>query len=635
MNGAPVTQTHSQLQSHGQRFLLLALGALGVVYGDIGTSPLYAMRECFSGPHAVPPTPSNVLGVLSVIFWALIVVISIKYLGFVMRANNRGEGGILALMALIRPMRGRSRRGHELLLGLGLFGAALFYGDGMITPAISVLSAVEGLKMVTPLLEPYVVPCTVLLLVGLFWFQHRGTTRVGVIFGPVIAVWFLVLGVLGFTHIIQAPGVVAAINPLYAAHFFVENGWQGFLVLGAAFLVVTGGEALYADMGHFGLQPIRRTWFWCVLPALLLNYFGQGAVLLRDPAAAENLFYRTAPAWGVLPLVVLATLATIIASQAVISGAFSLTRQAVQLGYIPRLRIEHTSAREIGQIYLPGVNWLLMCTCIGLVIGFRSSSNLAAAYGIAVTTTMVITSLLLYVVARQLWGWRQYTAGLLIGCFLGIDLAFFGANILKIPHGGWFPLVVAAVVFTLMATWKQGRQLLARRLRESAQPIERFLRELSEQRPLHVPGTAVFMYGHLTGTPPALILNLKHNKVRHERVVLLTVITAEIPYVATSERLELATLSDGFFRLILHYGFMEDPHVPKALEQIKTHGLDLQLEEVTYFLGRETLFATDKPGMALWREKLFIVMSRNARSATDFFSLPPEQVMELATQVAL
>jgi KUP system potassium uptake protein len=630
-----MTQTHDQPRRHGHPFFLLALGALGVVYGDIGTSPLYAMRECFSGPHAVAPTPSNVLGVLSVIFWALILVISVKYLGFVMRANNRGEGGILALMALIRPIRGRSRRGHEFLLGLGLFGAALFYGDGMITPAISVLSAVEGVKIVTPLLEPYVVPCTVLLLVGLFWFQHRGTTRVGVIFGPVIAVWFLVLGTLGFIHIVQAPRVMAAINPLYAVRFFAENGWQGFLVLGAAFLVVTGGEALYADMGHFGLLPIRRTWFWFVLPALLLNYFGQGAVLLREPAAAENLFYHTAPAWGVLPLVVLATLATIIASQAVISGAFSLTRQAVQLGYCPRLQIEHTSAREIGQIYLPGVNWLLMCTCIGLVLGFRSSSNLAAAYGIAVTTTMVITSLLLYVVARQLGGWRMSTAGLLIGGFLGIDLAFFGANILKIPHGGWFPLLVAAVVFTLMATWKQGRQLLARRLRERARPIEHFLQELSEQHPLRVAGTAVFMYGHLTGTPPALLLNLKHNKVLHERVVLLTVVTEESPYIARAERLELQTLGNGFYRLVIHYGFMEDPRVPNALEQVKAYGLDLQLEEISYFLGREVLFATHRPGMALWREKLFVVMARNARSATDFFSLPPERVMELGAQVAL
>jgi KUP system potassium uptake protein len=615
--------------------LLLALGALGVVYGDIGTSPLYAMRECFYGPHAVAPTPTNVLGVLSIIFWALVTVISVKYLVFVMRADNRGEGGILALMALIRPMRGRSRRGHEFLLGLGLFGAALFYGDGMITPAISVLSAVEGLKTVTPLFEPYVVPCTVLILIGLFLVQHRGTTGVGVVFGPVISIWFLVLGVLGGAQIVRAPGVVAALNPFYAVRFFVGNGGEGFLVLGAAFLVVTGGEALYADMGHFGPQPIRRTWFWFVLPALLLNYFGQGAVLLRDPAAAANLFYLTVPGWGVLPLVVLATLATIIASQAVISGTFSLTRQAVQLGYSPRVRIEHTSAREIGQIYLPGINWLLMCACIGLVISFRSSSNLAAAYGIAVTTTMVITSLLLYVVARQLWGWRQHTAGLLIAGFLGIDLAFFGANMTKIAHGGWFPLIVATVVFTLLTTWKQGRQLLARRLRATARPIERFLQELTKQRALRVPGTAVFMYGHLTGTPPALLLNLKHNKVLHERVVLLTVMMEEVPHLATAERLELQTLGNGFYRLLIHYGFMEDPHVPNALEQAKAHGLELRTEETTYFLGREVLFATDKPGMALWREKLFILMSRNARSATDFFSLPPERVLELGTQVEL
>jgi KUP system potassium uptake protein len=624
-----------QPREHGQSLVLLALGALGVVYGDIGTSPLYAMRECFFGPHAVSPTHDNVLGVLSIVFWALISVISIKYLIFVMRADNRGEGGILALLALIRTQQEGLRPSHGFLVVLGLFGAALFYGDGMITPAISVLSAVEGLKIATPVFEPYVLPCTVAILIALFFVQHRGTTGVGVIFGPIISLWFLTLGVLGIAHIVQAPDVLAAVNPWYAARFFVDNGGRGFLVLGAAFLVVTGGEALYADMGHFGLRPIRLTWFWFVLPALLLNYFGQGALLLREPTAAENLFYLMAPYWGVLPLVILATIATSIASQAVISGAFSLTRQAVQLGYCPRVKIDHTSAQEIGQIYLPGINWALMLTCIGLVISFQSSSNLAAAYGIAVTTTMVITTLLLYEVARKIWGWSLYVTVPLLACFLGIDLAFFGANIIKIPHGGWFPLLVAAVVFTLMTTWRQGRQLLARRLRARARPLDRFLQEITAEPPLRVPGTAVFMYGHLSGTPPALLLNLKHNKVLHERIVLLTVVTEEIPHVNATEQLELETLGAEMYRLIIHYGFMEDPHIPKACEQAKIYELDLQPDATTYFLGREILFASTKPGMAVWREKLFALMSRNARPATDFFRLPPDRVVELGTHVEL
>ena len=626
-----MTRRHDHAQVHGRRLVSLTLGALGIVYGDIGTSPLYAMRECFHGPHAVSPTAANVLGVLSIIIWALILIISVKYLVFVMRADNRGEGGILALIALIRQRRGE--RGY--LIGLGLFGAALFYGDGMITPAITVLSAVEGLKVATPFLSSYVLPITVLILIGLFLFQYRGTAHVGAIFGPVLVVWFLTIGLVGLAQIVQTPGVLVALNPLYAVRFFIDNGARGFLVLGATFLAVTGGEALYADMGHFGAYPIRLTWFWFVFPALLLNYFGQGALLLRNPAAAENLFYHTAPSWSLYPLVLLATAATVIASQAVISGAFSLTRQAVQLGYSPRMDIEHTSAQEIGQIYIPGINWMLMLTCIGLVIGFKSSSNLAAAYGIAVTTTMVITTILLYVVARHIWGWGWLTTGLLMVFFLSIDLAFFGANLMKIPHGGWFPLVVAAVVFTAMITWRQGRHLLAQRLRTNTRPIQGFLQDVTAHPPQRVPGTAVFMTGYLNRTPVTLLLNLRHNKVLHERVVLLTVVTADIPYVPIAERLALEKPGDEFYCLVIHYGFMETPDVPTALAQAKALGLVIKPEETTYFLGRETLFATPRPGMAIWREKLFARMARNARSATDFFRLPPDRVIELGAQVEL
>jgi KUP system potassium uptake protein len=448
-------------------------------------------------------------------------------------------------------------------------------------------------------------------------------------------VWFLVLALLGLSQVVRMPGVVAAINPFCAVRFFVENGVQGCLVLGAVFLVVTGGEALYADMGHFGPRPIRWAWFGLVLPALLLNYFGQGALLLRQPAAAETLFYHLAPQWALYPLVLLATLATIIASQAVISGAFSLTRQAVQLGYCPRVRIRHTSAREIGQIYIPGINWALMLACIGLVLGFRSSSNLAAAYGIAVTATMGMTSLLLYPVARERWGWSPLSTGLLIALFLGADLAFFGANSLKILHGGWFPLVIAGAVYTLMATWWQGRRILAQRLQTEVLPLERFLQEVKTHQPLRVPGTAVFMYGHPTGTPPALRLNFKHNKVLHERIVVLTVVTEERAHVPPRERIAFTPLGEAFYHVVAHYGFMESPDIPAILNQVKRHGLQLELEDITYFFGRETLLATKKPGMAVWRERLFALMVRNAQSAMTFFRIPPDRVVELGSQVEL
>ena len=627
---------HQAAPPRGKYLFVLALGALGVVYGDIGTSPLYALRECFHGPHAVAPTPANVLGVLSLITWSLIVVVSIKYLVFVMRADNRAEGGILALLALAVPPRSERSRRQWTLTALGLFGAALLYGDGVITPAISVLSAVEGLEIAAPALEPYLIPITVAILIGLFLVQHRGTAGVGAVFGPIMVVWFLVIGWLGLASLVNNPGVLAAVNPLHGAEFFLRNGWMGFLVLGAVFLVVTGGEALYADMGHFGKRPIRLAWFALALPALLLNYYGQGALLLQEPGAAEHPFYHLAPAWANLPLVLLATAATVIASQALISGAFSLTRQAVQLGYSPRVTVEHTSEREIGQIYIPSLNWALMLACIGLVLGFRSSSALAAAYGIAVTGTMAITTVLFYEVARHRWGWPKPAIAALALFFLVIDLAFFGANVVKIVQGGWFPLLVGAFVFTLLSTWKRGREVLAARLTALSLPLEDFLASLLRHPPTRVPGTAVFMHSGARGTPPALLHNLKHNQVLHTQVVLLTVTTEEVPYVAEEERAQAEPLGHGFFRVLLRYGFMEDPAVPKALERVQAPGLSLRPPETTYFLGRETLIASRRlGGMALWRERLFAWMARNATTATAYFCLPPNRVVELGAQVEI
>ena len=620
----------------GRYLATLTLGALGVVYGDIGTSPLYALRECFTGPHAIPLTSDNVLGVLSLILWSLVFVISIKYLAFVMRADNRGEGGIMALLALIHPTRPTKRSQQRwLLLTLGLFGAALLYGDSMITPAISVLSAVEGLSVATPVFDRYVVPITIVILVALFMFQKRGTGGVGAVFGPVMLAWFAVLAVLGAAHILQDPSVLAAVNPAHAVSFFARNRWPGFLVLGAVFLVVTGGEALYADMGHFGRRPIRMAWFGLVVPALLLNYFGQGALLLGHPDAAASPFYRLVPAWGVYPLVTLATAATVIASQAVISGAFSLTRQAVQLGYVPRLRVEHTSQEEIGQIYVPSVNWALMLFTIALVLGFRSSSNLAAAYGVAVSSDMLITSLLLFVVSREVWGWRLAPSLVMTASFAAADIAFLGANAVKIPQGGWFPLVVAACAFTLMSTWKRGREILAHRLLEHSVPLQVLLGDIAADPPERVPGTAVYMVRTPDVTPPSLVHNLAHNKVLHEKIVFLSVLTEEVPYVPQSERVKVEALGKSFYSVIARYGFMQDPNIPFVLEQCKAHGLDILVSGTTFFLGRETLLATERPGMARWREKLFSLLSRNAARATDFFRIPPEQVFEIGVQVEL
>jgi KUP system potassium uptake protein len=610
--------------------VLLCLASLGIVYGDIGTSPLYAMRECFSGQHAVPPTPTNVLGVLSLIFWSLVLIISVKYLILILRADNRGEGGILVLATLVSD---GLRRGKFLFL-LGLFGAALLYADGMITPAISVTSAVEGLHVATPSFDPYVLPIAVAILIGLFFFQSHGTTRVGTVFGRITLLWFVAIGLLGLQQILRAPEVLAAINPIHGFEFFMINGSRGFLVLGAVFLVVTGGEALYADIGHFGTAPIRLTWFAVVLPALTLNYFGQGALLLGQPEAAVNPFYRMAPSWALYPMVVLATAAAVIASQAIISGAFSLTMQAIQLGYIPRLKVIYTSAGIMGQIYVPVVNWGLMIACIALVLGFRTSSNLAAAYGVAITTTMLITTILFYFVARRRWRWPAGAALPIAAFFIMIDLAFFSANMLKVAHGGWFPLLVSTAILFLMLTWRKGRRDLRARLSEICIPLDAFLPELKSQSIRRVPGTAVYMSGNRFGTPLALLHNLKHNKVLHDQVVLLTVRTEEVPYLANAkDRVALENLSEGFWRAQVHFGFMEKPNVPLALDSVKQTGLRLDPMRTTYFIGRETVLATRKVGLSSWRGSVFAWMTRNAGDVTSYFCLPPNGVVELGARV--
>ncbi|WP_375769899.1 potassium transporter Kup [Archangium gephyra] len=619
-----------------KRIATLALGALGIVYGDIGTSPLYALRECFSGPHRVAPTHENVLGVLSLVFWALIIVVSVKYLVFVMRADNRGEGGILALMALaMQRKRGEEVKVRPVVVTLGVFGAALLYGDGLITPAISVLSAVEGLSVATPFFEPYVQPLTIAILVGLFLIQRHGTAGIGAIFGPFMLVWFLTLAVLGVKEMVTYPAVVWAVSPMQAVKFFLHNRGHGFLVLGSVFLVVTGGEALYADMGHFGWRPIKWAWFVLVLPALMLNYMGQGALLLRDPSKASNPFFHLAPTWALYPLVALATGATVIASQALISGAFSLTQQAIQLGYTPRLEVVHTSAEERGQIYLPGINLALLVGIILLVLGFKSSSNLAAAYGISVTTTMAITTVLAYVVARERWHVSRLVALPVAAVFMVVDLSFWGANAVKIAAGGWFPLTMALCVFTLMTTWKRGRDILASRLRGSSLPLKQLLDSFGEHPPVRVPGTAIFMTGNPEGTPPALLHNLKHNKVLHEQVMLLTIASEEVPHVPSEERVEVIKLEEGFVRVIARYGFMENPSIPDILKRGREKGLQFNLMGTSFFLGRETLIPSKRPGMAMWREALFSWMSRNARSATAYFRIPPNRVVELGAQVEL
>ncbi len=620
-----------------ERMRILSLTALGIVYGDIGTSPLYALRESLAEEHGVAAAlVPNVLGVLSLIFWSLILVISVKYLVFILRADHHGEGGILALTALVTPT-GALERGKWWLIGLGLFGTSLLYGDGVITPAISVLSAVEGIEVLTPALAHLVIPITVAILAALFMIQKRGTAGVGQLFGPVTLLWFAVIALLGIVQIARYPEVLSAVSPHHAISFFVRNGFGAFLVMGSVFLVVTGGEALYADMGHLGRRPIRLMWFTVVLPALLLNYFGQGALVIRDPSAVANPFYLMVPQSIVfmLPMVLLATAATVIASQALISGAFSLTMQAVQLGYSPRVRIEHTSAAQYGQIYIPAVNWALMLACIGLVLAFKTSSDLTAAYGVAVTMTMTITTVLFYFVAREIWKWRAWKAIAVTGVFLTIDLAFLFANLLKIPQGGWFPLVVGLLVFILMTTWKRGRMVLAARMKERTISSELFVQSLSLNPPPRVPGTAVFMYREPDAAPPALLHNLKHNKALHEKVVFLSVITDNTPHVHAASRANVTLLGHGVYQIVLHYGFMEDVDLPVALAQVEVAGLSFKPLEATYFLGRETIVRGKKQTMPRWRSILFGAMARNERAATSFFKLPPNRVVELGAQIEL
>ena len=633
---------HEEAHGHGS-LAALSLAALGIVYGDIGTSPLYAMRECFHGPHAVAAGVGNVLGVLSLIVWSLILVVTVKYLVYVLRADYGGEGGILALTALAVPGHAKAQpsRFRRALVLIGLFGAALLYGDGVLTPAISVLSATEGLKVVAPSLERFVVPMTIVILFGLFWFQHRGTRGVGSVFGPVTIVWFLTLAALGVSQVMQEPRVLAAVSPGYAAQFFMHNGKAGFIVLGSVFLVVTGAEAIYADLGHFGKRPIRLTWFGLVLPCLLIHYFGQGALVLREPSAVPDLFFRMAPEWAVVPLVILSTVATVIASQAVISGAFSLSRQAVMMGYLPRLKIEHTSAREIGQIYIPSVNWALMLATIAMVLSFGSSSSLAAAYGIAVTSTMAITTILAYQVTHRRWKWPL---GLSIGVtavFLVADFSFLGANLFKIADGGWVPLAMGAVVLVLMTTWKRGRTLLANRTSQRTIQLSDFMQKVRGNRLEtigRVPGTAVYMSSTPDLVPLALMYTTRHHHVLHERVVILTIRTDEAPHVPAAERAWVEPLGNEFWRLAAVYGFMEDPDVPSLLRHVAElePRLDIDPRQATFFLGQETILAGEAPGgMAEWREHLFSFMARNATKATKFFGLPVDRVVEVGTYIEM
>ncbi len=614
--------------------LLTSLGALGIVYGDIGTSPLYAVRECFHHTHDLALDSTNVLGVLSLILWSLLVVVTLKYLAYVMRADNEGEGGILALLALaLDPKRSVSKQ--PVVFALGLFGAALLYGDGIITPAISVLSAVEGLEVEAPALGHWVVPITVAILVGLFAVQSRGTELVGLAFGPVMVVWFTVLALLGIGQILENPTVLEAANPYHAVAFFQHNGLAGGIVLGSVFLVVTGGEALYADMGHFGRTPIQLAWIVLVLPALLINYFGQGALLLEHPEAIEHPLMHMTPGWGRIPFLILSSLATVIASQALISGVFSLTRQAILLGYAPRLRILHTSAKQIGQIYLPSVNAALMVATILLVLAFQSSTALAAAYGIAVTLTMIITTLLAHVVARRRWGWSAIGMAVLTTLLLTVDLSYFASNALKIADGGWVPLAVGAFLFLLMTTWRRGREILADRIRERSMPLRDLPAWIAEKAPARVKGAVVYLTAQPDHAPMSLVDNVTHNRALHERVVLLSLVIEPSARVRIANRLKVEPVDEGIVRITGHYGFVERPDVPSLLELAIVEGIDIDPKTVTYVLGRETLIATDRPGMALWREGLFAFMSRNAQRAAAFFGIPSDRVLEIGAQIEL
>lgn len=635
----PPERVHVETNPHGKRLAILSLGALGVVYGDIGTSPLYALKECFSPEYGLQPTPENVYGILSLILWALLLVVTIKYIVFILQADNRGEGGILAMLALLLQKEPTRRSRRFLVIALGLMGAALLYGDGMITPAISVISAMEGLLVDSPTFQPAVVPLAIVILAGLFVGQRFGTAKVGALFGPITFVWFLVLAVLGARELVKAPQILAAINPWYAVQFFAHNGLPGFLVIGAVVLVVTGAEALYADMGHFGKKPIRLAWFAMVLPALLLNYFGQGALILRDPAALASPFFMLAPRAMLYPLIALATVATIIASQAMISGAFSITQQCIQLGYSPRMTITHTSAREFGQIYIPEINNALFVGTLGMVLSFRSSASLAAAYGIAVTGTFILGTTLYFIIALRRWEWPAWKAGLFFTVFLAVDAALFGASALKFLHGGWVPIVVAIGIFTLMTTWKRGRAILSERMKEQPLPMEHFIADLGESPKTRVPGSAVFMTSEPMGVPVVLLHHLKHNKVLHETVIILSIQTADVPETLREERVFIEALGHGVFRVVAVYGFMESPDVKEILQRCRDSGIAARPLDTSYFLGREQLIARRGPwkkgglSMNIVRKKIFAFMARNARSATQYFQLPPNRVVELGTQI--
>jgi KUP system potassium uptake protein len=621
----------------GREILLLSLGSLGVVFGDIGTSPLYALRWCFLGHNPIEPTPANVLGVLSLIFWSLILVISVKYLLYVMRAENSGEGGILALMALLSPWGPGSHRNRWVVIALGVFGAALLYGDGVITPAISVLSAVEGLTVATTSMNHLIVPITMVILILLFAFQRRGTAGIGAVFGPVMLVWFLTIAILGIAALVHRPHVLVAVSPIHGYLFFLHHHWEGFLVLGSVFLVVTGGEALYADMGHFSLRTIRVAWFGLVLPSLLLNYFGQGALLLTNPEEVFHPFYHLAPDWALYPLVILATMATVIASQAVISGVYSLSRQAAFLGLLPRQRIVQTSSTQIGQIYIPSINWMLMIATVGIVLAMRDSSGLASAYGVAVSTTMVITTLLAYLVAREKWHWSLPAALAVTVAFLSVDLAFFSANMVRIVHGGWIPLLLGGAVFGAMYTWKRGRRLVRERLTISMVPLDSFVKSIGVDSPVRVPGTAVFMSASPHGTPPMLLHHLKFNKVLHERVILVTVVIDDVPRVVPLQRLKIQDWDQGISQVLIHFGFMEDPDVPRALEGAQARGLlDIDHENVVYFVGGQTIIPTPvHTGMSMWRKRLYALMVRNAAQSIAFYKLPPDLVIEIGMEIEI
>ena len=639
--GAVAEAPQDTAHGHAQGPLYkLALGAIGIVFGDIGTSPIYAFRETFAGHHTLIPDRLHIYGVLSLIFWSMMIIVTLKYVMIIMRADNKGEGGSLALLALINRTLSGKKRWTSGIVMLGVFATALFYGDSMITPAITVLSAVEGLTTVNAGLEPFVIPIAIGILVGLFAIQARGTARVGLMFGPVMIFYFVTLAVLGVPHIMDQPAVLGAmVNPLNAVHFFTADFMRAFVALGSVVLAVTGAEALYSDMGHFGRNPIRVSWVYFVLPALLLNYLGQGAMILSAAphealAKVKDPFFYLAPDMLRLPLVLLATAASIIASQAVITGAFSVTQQAIQLGFVPRLRINHTSESAAGQIYIPIINWALMIMVIILVLTFRSSSNLAGAYGIAVVGAMLIDSVLISVVLRQMWNWNRFVVAGLLALFFFVDFSYLSANLLKIPAGGWFPLLVGAIAFTFLTTWAKGRQLMISRMNEASLPMEIFIKSAAPSA-ARVPGTAVFMTSSSSGVPHALLHNLKHNKVLHERVILLTVRIEDVPYVAAEKRLETKDYGSGFYRVVLRYGFMEEVDVPAALAQLKDIGQQCRMMDTSFFLARQTLLASSRPGMAIWREKLFAWMLRNAVSAMEFFKLPTNRVVELGSQVEI